>query len=126
MPHVAKGLFNVQLAPISAESEAMARMSINKQYAGALVAVGTGQMLTSGVEEHGSRVYVALEAVAGKLDGREGAFILAHRGTMTPGAQNLSIIVVPDSGTGELVGLSGEMSIEIKDGVHHYELSYEL
>jgi hypothetical protein len=38
----------------------------------------------------------------------------------------LMVVVVPDSGTGELVGIAGGMSIEIKDGKHFYEFEYTL
>lgn len=126
MPHVVTGNFEVNLVPSASQTEGLSLMSIDKRYRGGLEGTGKGQMLAGGVEANGARAYVALETVTGELDGREGSFVLAHRGTMTPKAQDLSIIVVPDSGTGALVGLSGEMMIEIKDGQHFYELTYEL
>jgi hypothetical protein len=45
---------------------------------------------------------------------------------MTKGAPQLTITVVPDSGTGQLAGLSGTLTLEIKDGKHYYDLEYAL
>jgi Protein of unknown function (DUF3224) len=73
-----------------------------------------------------AHVYVALETVTGSLAGKSGSFILAHRGTMTASAQELSVIVVPDSGTGELKGISGTLDIEITSGKHFYKMDYTL
>jgi len=74
----------------------------------------------------GSAGYVAMERVHGTLDGRSGTFALQHSGTMTRGEGQLSVTVVPDSGTGQLAGLSGTMSINIADGEHSYEFDYTL
>ena len=70
--------------------------------------------------------YVAIEQVTGTLNGRAGTFVLQHRGVMTRGAPELNITVVPDSGTGDLVGLAGKMGIEIAEGKHSYEFDYTL
>jgi hypothetical protein len=45
---------------------------------------------------------------------------------MTRGVGELTITVIPDSGTDELVGLQGNMNIIIADGKHSYEFDYEL
>jgi len=74
----------------------------------------------------GSAGYVAIERVSGTLQGRKGSFVLLHRGIMTGGGQELSLIVVPDSGSGELVGLAGKMEIKIVEGKHFYEFEYTL
>ena len=74
----------------------------------------------------GSAGYVAIERVTGTLDGRAGTFVLQHTGLMTRGARSLSVIVVPDSGTGALRGLSGRMDIQVVEGRHHYAFEYEL
>ena len=124
--HHAKGEFEVNLAKVSADDEALMRMSIGKQFSGDLVADSTGQMMAGGVEANGARVYVALETVTGVLDGKSGSFILAHRGTMTKDAQALSVIVVPDSGTGELTGIGGTLDIQITGGKHYYTFDYTL
>jgi hypothetical protein len=122
----AKGEFEVKLAPISAADEPVMRMSIDKQFHGDLQASSIGQMMAGGNEANGARVYVALETVTGSLGGKSGSFILVHRGTMTKSAQELSVIVVPDSGTGELKGISGMLNIQITGGKHFYTMDYTL
>jgi hypothetical protein len=124
----AVGTFDVkisQLAPYNTSADAkLARMSIDKQFHGALEATSQGEMLSAGSDTKGSAGYVAIERVTGKLNGRSGGFTLQHNATMTRGAPYLNIIVVPDSGTGELVGLSGAMNIVIDKGKHSYEFQY--
>ena len=126
----AAGPFDVKLTPQPAADKAdetvLGRMIIDKQFHGDLSATSRGQMLAAGTEVKGSAGYVAIERVTGKLNGREGSFHLQHSGTMNRGAPSLSITVVPDSGTGELVGLSGSMKIDIADGKHSYEFDYTL
>jgi hypothetical protein len=102
------------------------RMSVEKQYRGALEAAGRGEMLAASTSVAGSAGYVAIERVTGTLDGRGGAFVLLHRGVMTRGAPDLAIDVVPDSGTEELAGLSGRMAIRIEEGRHFYDFEYTL
>ena len=125
----ASGTFDVKLSPQAlsdtAADPSLGRMSIDKQYHGDLEGTGKGEMLTAGSGE-GSGAYVAIERVTGKLKGRSGSFSLQHRGVMTRGTPDLSITVVPDSGTGELVGLAGKMTIKIENGKHFYELEYTL
>jgi hypothetical protein len=101
-------------------------MSIDKQFHGDLEATSRGEMLTAGTDVPGSAGYVAMERVTGRLHGRSGAFLLQHSGTMTRGAPQLAITVVPDSGTGELAGLGGRMAITITDGRHSYDFDYTL
>jgi hypothetical protein len=45
---------------------------------------------------------------------------------MTRGTPQLSITVVPDSGTDQLTGLAGTMTIKIDNGKHSYEFEYTL
>ncbi len=127
---VAKGPFEVKMAPVDTahkDEKAIARYSLDKVYHGDLEATGTGEMLASMGEGKNSGVYVAMEIVNGTLTGKKGSFALGHMGTMTRGAQNLSINVVPDSGTGELAGLTGQMKIIIAaDGKHSYEFEYKI
>ncbi len=127
MPHAA-GPFEVKLTPQpdNAADPSLGRMSIDKQFHGDLEATSQGQMLTAGTEVKGSAGYVAVEKVTGRLHGREGTFILQHSGTMTRGTPQLSISVVPDSGTGQLAGLTGTMTINIRDGKHSYDFEYRL
>ena len=103
------------------------RMTLDKQYHGDLEATGIGQMLTAGTEVKGSGAYVAIEKVSGTLEGKKGTFILQHAGTMAREVPQLAIVVVPDSGTGELEGMSGKMIIKFAEGgKHFYELDYTL
>lgn len=122
----AKGTFDVKLNPRATEDATLGRMSIDKQLHGDLEGTSKGEMLTAGTAVAGSAGYVAIERVSGTLHGRSGTFVLQHSGTMTRGALQLSITVVPDSGTGELVGLAGTMAITITDGKHFYELEYTI
>jgi hypothetical protein len=132
MSHHASGTFDVTLTPQAAEENgngngnelSVGRMTIDKQFAGDLIATSKGQMLAVGTKIKGSAGYVAMEWVSGILQGRSGRFALQHGGTMTRGAPELSITVVPDSGTGELAGLSGRMTIEIVEGKHSYGFDY--
>ncbi|MES2934540.1 MAG: DUF3224 domain-containing protein [Pseudomonadota bacterium] len=130
MTQRANGSFEVKITPQSlANTEAAAtlsRMSIDKQYTGDLIASGRGEMLTAGSAVAGSAGYVAIEYVDGSLNGRSGSFVLQHSGTMNRGAAQLSVTVVPDSGTGELVGLSGTLAIIREAGQHRYEFDYSL
>lgn len=126
----ASGLFEVKLNPLAAyntdESALLARMSIDKKFHGDLEATSKGEMLTAGSAVKGSATYVAIERVTGMLHRRTGAFSLHHNGTMNRGAPQLAVSVVPDSGTGQLVGLTGTMSIDISGGKHSYTFDYAL
>ena len=124
----ATGTFEVDLEPAAAfeEAPAVGRMLIRKRFAGPLTATSRGQMLAVHAAVKGSAAYVALEVVEGSLDGRQGSFALAHLGTMRAGDGALTVTVVPDSGTGSLEGVTGTMTIDIKDGVHHYAFDYAL
>lgn len=118
---------NVQKADNKeAESAKLGRMSLDKQFHGELEATSAGEMLSVGTEVKGSAGYVAIERVNGTLHGRAGTFALQHSGTMTRGEPQLSVTVVPDSGTGELVGIAGKMTIKIVDRKHFYEFEYTL
>jgi len=125
MTQRATGSFEVELKPQPSD-EFIARMSSDKKFKGDLDAESKGQMLSAATEVEGSAGYVAMERVTGSLRGRRGTFVLQHSGTMNRGAQHLTIRVVPDSGTGELVGLSGTMKVTITDGKHSYEIDYSL
>jgi len=101
-------------------------MLIDKQIHGDLEATSKGQMLAAMTSVKGSAAYVAIEQVTGSLHGRNGTFILQHSATMTRGEPHMTVTVVPDSGTGDLVGLAGAMTILIADGKHSYTFEYSL
>jgi hypothetical protein len=126
----ASGSFEVKISPQVDEhvgDPTVGRMALDKQFHGDLEATSKGQMLAAMTEVAGSAGYVALERVNGTLAGLRGTFALQHSGTMNRGAAQLSIMVVPDSGTVELVGLAGGMTINIdEDGKHSYDFEYTL
>jgi len=126
----ATGSFEVSLQPLSnaeVSSEVMfGRMLLTKKFSGDLRASARGQMLSAMTTVKGSAGYVAIGQVSGELDGRKGSFVLQHSGAMNRGVQSLTIMVVPDSGTGELAGLSGTLSINIIDGKHFYDFIYAI
>ena len=125
---LATGTFEVKLSPLppyaQSEDAKLGRLSIDKQFHGDLEAVSKGEMLSAGTAVKGSAGYVAIECVSGVLNGKQGSFVLQHVGTMTRGTPQLSVTVLPDSGSDELVGLFGEMKIKITDGKHFYEFEY--
>ncbi len=128
MPDRARGAFDVKLNPQptvdTAEGSMLGRMSIDKQFHGDLQATSKGEMLSAETSVKGSAGYVAMERVSGMLNGRHGTFVLQHSGTMTRGLPQLLITVVPDSGTGQLAGLTGTMMIDIANGKHSYVFEY--
>ena len=126
----AKGTFEVKLAPQPAQEgvgdASIGRMGLDKQYSGDLEATGKGQMLAIRSAVEGSAGYVALEKVSGTVQGRSGAFALQHSGTMARGVPQLMVSIVPDSGSDELQGLAGTLTITQSDGKHFYDLEYTL
>jgi hypothetical protein len=127
----ANGTFEVKLKVQKADNKEAAsanlgRMSLEKQFHGELEATSTGEMLSVGTEVAGSAGYVAMERVNGTLHERTGSFALQHSATMTRGEPQLSVTVVPDSGTEQLVGIAGRMTIKIVEGKHFYEFRYTL
>ena len=123
------GEFDVKLTPqppASGEPAAPGRMLLEKQFRGGLAGASTGQMLAIQTETKGSAGYVAMERFKGVLGERAGSFALQHSGTMDRGAPQLLITVVPDSGSGQLRGISGRMMINIVEGKHFYEFDYTL
>jgi hypothetical protein len=125
----ASGTFEVKLTPQAVEDGAdadLGRMSIDKQFHGDLEGTSKGQMISAMGNVKGSAGYVAMERVTGALKGRTGSFVLQHSGTMNRGTAKLSVTVVPDSGTGQLEGLAGTLTIKIDWGKHSYEFEYTL
>ncbi len=130
MSKCATGTFEIKVTPQTAEDgvgdPTIGRLAIDKVFRGDLEATSKGQMLAVGTDVKGSAGYVAMERVSGTLQGRQGTFALQHTGTMTRGEPQLTVTVVPDSGTGNFVGLTGTMDINIVDGKHQYRFDYTL
>lgn len=142
--HQASGAFDVQMQPQPAADESPApgpapsptpsptpgtslgRLLLSKKYHGDLQATAQGQMLSAVTPTAGSAGYVAIEHVTGTLHGRTGSFVLQHSGLMNRGDKQLSIRVVPDSGTDQLAGLQGRLDIRMAEGKHFYDMVYTL
>jgi hypothetical protein len=128
MAHQARGSFEVQAQrePPSDvdEGATLGRTTFTKQFHGELSGTSVVHMLSAVSEVQGSAGYVALERVKGQLGGRTGTFVLQHSGVMTRGRPELSVTVVPDSGTHELRGIAGRLAIDIVDGKHFYTFDY--
>ena len=125
----ATGTFEVKMVPGEpdvVDGLTLGRYGVTKTFTGGLEGSGKGDMLTAGGTVPGSAAYVLIERVTGSVDGRSGSFALMHSATMTRGAPDMRIVVVPDSGTGALTGISGSLTIRIEGGTHHYDLGYAL
>ena len=130
--HHATGTFTVAMTP-EAQAPApegglpTARMALAKTFAGAMTGQATGVMLSAGTPGPGKvAAYVAVDQFSGSVDGRQGGFLLLHRGTMSSAGAKLSIEIAPDSGTGALAGIAGTLAIEVAGGEHRYDLAYTL
>ena len=125
----ATGTFDVSITPAAADSAdgvTLGRMTVAKTFAGPLTAISKGDMLTGAGGVAGSAAYVLIERVTGSLAGKTGSFALAHLGVMDRGKPELRVTIVPDSGSGELTGISGTLIIRIESGKHFYDLDYRL
>ncbi len=131
--HHATGTFEVTITP-EAQAEApeggvaTSRMALSKQFSGGLIGTATGTMLSAGTPAPGhSAAYVAIDQFNGSVDGRAGGFMLLHRGTMAAsGESELSVVIAPDSGTGALAGITGTLTIDVREDGHFYDLAYRL
>jgi hypothetical protein len=128
MTQHANGTFEVKIVPQDDQSEdkSLGRMTISKQWEGDIQGLSSGQMLTGGDVKTGSAGYVAMEKFTGTVKGRKGSLIFQHSATMTGGAGDLTITVVPGSGTDALKGISGKLAIKIENGKHSYDFEYTL
>ena len=127
---IAKGTFEVTITPQvhqqSVGDVSVARMAIAKIFSGEMTGTGSGEMLAYRSTVPGSAGYVAMEKVQGVLNGHQGSFVMQHGGMMNRGESQLSIKIVPDSGTEQLSGIAGEMLLTIEQGKHFYEFRYTL
>ena len=128
MTNQATGTFEVKLNPQDDQpgDPSMGRMTIDKQWSGDIAGSSKGQMLTGGDVKTGSAGYVAIEKFTGTIKGRKGSFIFQHSATMTAGQGDLTITVIPSSGTEELKGITGKLTIKIEGGKHFYDFEYSL
>ena len=130
----ASGSFDVKMIPAEPtdfeKANDIARMTSDKTWHGDFEGVSHVEMITGSTASTGSMAYVAIERMAGKLNGRQGSFTFTHRASMMKGDASskgeLSISVVPNSGTGELTGLTGLLMIHIDQGKHTWTFDYSL
>ena len=122
----ATGTFTTVFEPLTSEDEWLGRARVVKTIEGDLVGGGRAEMLSVGTAVAGSAGYVAVDLITGVLDGRAGSFVLQHNGIMERGEGRLTVTVVPDSGTGELAGLSGTFAIVNEGGIHSYTFDYDV
>lgn len=128
MNRTATGTFTVRPradAPAQTTPE-IGRMGLDKVWSGDLSGRSVVEMLSFMTPVEGSAAYVAIEVVQATLAGRPGSFAFFHAGVSERGSQSLTYRVVPDSGSGELLGLSGELTLEVVEKVHQYRLEYTL
>jgi hypothetical protein len=125
-PKKTTGTFTVKMLPPPAGDSAFLRFQLDKVFAGGLDGTSKVEMLASNAGDQPSGGYVALERFAGKLNGREGSFLMQHSGTMSPGRQDISVLVTPGSGTGALEGIEGSLVIRKEGKQHFYDLTYSL
>src|SRR5271154_702754 len=131
----ATGSFDIKMTPGEAtdfeKANDITRFTSDKTWHGDFEGVSHGEMITGSTASTGSMAYVAIERMTGKLNGRQGSFTFSHRATMmkgdAPSAGALSVVVVPNSGTGELAGLTGSLMIHIEpQGKHTWTFDYSL
>jgi len=119
------GTFEIHMTPQS-DAHPWGRQRLEKVFHGPLEGASIGEMLAVRTAVKGSAGYVALEQVTATLEGRKGTFFLQHSGLMDKGTPALTVTVVPDSGTGQLQGLTGTMTIKAEGGKHTYGFCYSL
>ncbi|MFB4374921.1 DUF3224 domain-containing protein [Agrobacterium sp. CR_3] len=126
MKKEATGTFDVKLAPVGAGEGPIGNMSIDKTFHGDLQGTSVGQMLAFRSNVEGSAGYVAMERMTASVNGRQGTFMLQHSGLMDKGEQSLTVVLVPDSATNGLAGLTGTMNIVVASGQRDYQFRYTL
>ncbi len=128
--HSARGTFEVVMGgePPYLEQDGLT-LNLNfvhKEFSGGMDGTSEAQMLAAFTATPGSAGYVAMEHFTGSVDGKQGSFVMQHSGVMHKGDAQLSVTIVPDSGAGELAGISGTMKIDNDEGGHSYVLRYEM
>ncbi len=125
----ARGPLDVNTVPeppfLERDGLKLSHSMVGKEFSGDLVGTSEARMIASFTGTPGSAGYVAIEHFTGSLSGKTGSFVLQHSGIMNRGDAKLMVMVVPDSGTGELVGISGTLEIDNDDGQHSYVLEYD-
>jgi hypothetical protein len=129
----ATGTFEVKVAPAEPtefeKTNALVRYTLEKVWHGGFEGTSRGEML-SGDAPTGAMAYVALERMNGTLAGKTGTFVFTHQASMMKGNAKsgvMQIAIVPNSGTGELAGIAGSLTINIDaTDKHSWVLEYTL
>jgi hypothetical protein len=112
---------------LDADGIKLGAVDVVKAFSGGLDGVSTARLLTAGGPVPTSAAYVAIERFVGSVDGVEGSFVLQHSAVMSGGDGDMTVRIVPDSGTGKLAGIAGTLRIDRDaDGTHRYRLDYEV
>ena len=125
----ARGAMDVNMDPeppfLEQDGLTLNRYVVSKTFHGDMSGSSEAQMIAAFTGTPGSAGYVAVEHFTGSVDGKTGSFVMQHSGTMNRGDAQLTVTIVPDSGSGDLTGISGTLDIENDDGQHSYVLNYE-
>ena len=119
---------NIEAEPSFLEQDdvKLNRNVVRKVFSGDMAGASEAQMIAAFTATPGSAGYVAIEHFTGSVGERSGSFVLQHSGVMNRGDARLEVTIVPDSGTGDLAGISGSLEIHNDEGQHSYVLDYEL
>jgi hypothetical protein len=113
-PISAKGAITVKTwdaTPCGEPSEGpkIVRAHVTETFSGDIQGEGVAEFLQV-ISHDGSASFVGVERVTGTLGGRTGSFVLQDVGTTSATLVSGTWLVVPGSGTGDLVGLRGNGS----------------
>lgn len=109
-----------------AEGARLVRARNTKTFSGGITGTSAAELLQA-IAGETAAVYVAVERVTAAVDGRQGTFVLRHSALVHGDAGDMRVDVVPGSGTGDLAGLTGTLTIEMSDaGEHTYSFDYAL
>ncbi len=126
---IAQGSLDVTISAeppfVEQDGLTLSRNVVTKKFHGDMTGDSEAQMIAAFTGTPGSAGYVAIEHFTGSVGERAGSFVLQHSGMMNRGDAQLRVTIVPDSGTGELAGISGTLEIDNQDGQHSYVLSYD-
>ncbi|NNF05372.1 MAG: DUF3224 domain-containing protein [Candidatus Eisenbacteria bacterium] len=121
----------IQEDPYDDAGPALSQTLVKKIFRGELKADSEAKLLMCQADASNPKAgagYVASEKVVGTLGGKEGSFVMQHWGVM--GADNPPVAkghIIPESGTGELQGISGTVEFSAdSEGAHELVLDYTL
>jgi len=124
----ARGSFEVKISPLPPDpvDPGFGKLVFDKTFRGDVEGTSKGLMFGVGDPKDGEAGYVALERFTGTVQGRRGSFVFQHSSWMSGGAMEMDIKIAPGSGTEELAGISGRMTIHISGSDHSYDFDYQL